>query len=167
MTYWEFAEQVNIDLGGNYVNGVLTPPSWWTGSITQWSRYVQEETAKRSVGMTFTSLPQSEIDALHYGGYPPGSVEAQNYVRQVEAQGWVWSYDKNMWERKDTGYIYIEPVIPTTIEPEPINQSIKTTTQPIIAEAGTFLLPVTLLFGLGFLMKKQTKRRIKSGTKSR
>lgn len=43
-TYQEFALTVNIGLGGSYVNGVLTPPASWTGSVTEWSRYVQRVT---------------------------------------------------------------------------------------------------------------------------
>jgi len=42
-TYQDFALRVNTELGGSYVNGVLTPPAWWTGSVTEWSRYVQSE----------------------------------------------------------------------------------------------------------------------------
>ncbi len=46
-SYQDFALQVNIELGGSYVAGMLTPPSWWTGTVTGWSRYVQQETADR------------------------------------------------------------------------------------------------------------------------
>jgi len=40
-TIQEIADEVNIELGGSYVAGVLTPPAWWTGSVTDWSRHVQ------------------------------------------------------------------------------------------------------------------------------
>jgi len=43
----ELALKVNIDLGGSYVAGVLTPPAGWVGSVTEWSRHVQAETLKR------------------------------------------------------------------------------------------------------------------------
>ncbi|GAI96766.1 unnamed protein product [marine sediment metagenome] len=43
----EFADKVNIELGGSYVAGVLTPPPDWVGSVTEWSRHVQIEAAKR------------------------------------------------------------------------------------------------------------------------
>lgn len=45
--YQESALQINRELGGSYVNGVLTAPAWWTGSITEWSRHVQEVTNTR------------------------------------------------------------------------------------------------------------------------
>jgi hypothetical protein len=32
--------EINAEQGGSFVNGVLTPPSWWTGSVTEWSRYI-------------------------------------------------------------------------------------------------------------------------------
>ncbi len=54
-TYNQFALEVNIELGGRYVNGVLTPPASWSGSVTQWSRHVREETARRAANMTFIS----------------------------------------------------------------------------------------------------------------
>ncbi len=40
-TIYEIADEVNRELGGSYVAGVLTPPAWWTGSVTEWSRHVQ------------------------------------------------------------------------------------------------------------------------------
>lgn len=43
----ELALKVNIDLGGSYINGALTPPAGWVGSVTEWSRHVQAETLKR------------------------------------------------------------------------------------------------------------------------
>lgn len=43
----ELALKVNIDLGGSYVAGILTPPPDWVGSVTEWSRHVQAETLKR------------------------------------------------------------------------------------------------------------------------
>jgi len=46
-SYQDFALQINIELGGSYVAGYLTPPSWWTGTVTDWSRHVQEVTAER------------------------------------------------------------------------------------------------------------------------
>ena len=161
MTYQEYVDQVNLELGGSYVNGVLTPPSWWTAGVTQWSRHVQEEAAKRSAGMTFTSLPPSEIEALHYGGYPPGSPEASNYVRLVEAQGWVWSYPQNTWIRADTGYIYIEPIIPIVIEPDPVTQPIDEIRQIIPNRSGTFVLGTLGLFTLGILANRSKKRKVK------
>lgn len=42
-----FALEVNRDLGGSYVAGYLTPPPDWPGSVTEWSRHVQIEAAKR------------------------------------------------------------------------------------------------------------------------
>ncbi len=114
-TYNDFALEVNIELGGRYVNGVLTPPASWSGSVTQWSRHVQEETARRAENMTFISLEQSEIDALHYGGYPPGSAEANAYIAQVEANGWEWAGDK--WVRSDSGQVFIPPDEPTPTGP--------------------------------------------------
>ncbi len=45
--YQELALQINRELGGSYVNGVLTAPAWWTGSITEWSGHVQEVTNTR------------------------------------------------------------------------------------------------------------------------
>ena len=42
-----FALEVNIELGGSYVAGVLTAPPDWPGSITEWSRHAQIEAAKR------------------------------------------------------------------------------------------------------------------------
>jgi len=39
--YAEVALEVNLRLGGSYVAGVLTPPKSWTGSVTEWSMYVQ------------------------------------------------------------------------------------------------------------------------------
>jgi len=41
-TYSAVCDKVNLELGGSYVNGVLTPPRGWTGSITEWSRYIQK-----------------------------------------------------------------------------------------------------------------------------
>lgn len=41
-TYQNFALLINMELGGSYVNGVLTPPDSWAGSVTGWSRHVQE-----------------------------------------------------------------------------------------------------------------------------
>lgn len=46
-TYAELADKVNLELGGRYVAGLLTPPSWWTGSVTEWSRHVQAVAIKR------------------------------------------------------------------------------------------------------------------------
>lgn len=46
-TYQEFALQVNRELGGSYVAGYLTPPAYWTKSVTEWSRYVQQVTYER------------------------------------------------------------------------------------------------------------------------
>jgi hypothetical protein len=34
---------LNTQLGGSYVNGKLTPPSSWTGSVTEWSAYVRKQ----------------------------------------------------------------------------------------------------------------------------
>ena len=41
-TYSTICDQVNLELGGSYVKGVLTPPKGWSGSVTEWSRYVQQ-----------------------------------------------------------------------------------------------------------------------------
>lgn len=41
-TYSAVADKVNLELGGRYINGILTPPSGWVGSTTEWSRYVQQ-----------------------------------------------------------------------------------------------------------------------------
>lgn len=46
-TYKEFALQINMELGGSYVAGVLTPPASWVGSVTAWSRHVQDVTFTR------------------------------------------------------------------------------------------------------------------------
>ena len=46
-TYQEFALLINMELGGSYVNGLLTPPASWTGSVTEWSRHVQDVTFLR------------------------------------------------------------------------------------------------------------------------
>lgn len=46
-TYQDFALQINEELGGSYVAGVLTPPASWTGSVTEWSRYIQQVTNVR------------------------------------------------------------------------------------------------------------------------
>ena len=46
-SYIQFAEQVNVELGGSYVGGLLTPPAGWTGSVTEWSRHVQAVTQER------------------------------------------------------------------------------------------------------------------------
>ncbi|KKL27603.1 hypothetical protein LCGC14_2383500, partial [marine sediment metagenome] len=37
----ELAQDVNIDLGGSYIGGMLKPPQYWTGSVTEWSKHVQ------------------------------------------------------------------------------------------------------------------------------
>ena len=41
-SYSAVCDKVNLELGGKYVSGILTAPSGWTGSITEWSRYVQK-----------------------------------------------------------------------------------------------------------------------------
>ena len=41
-TYAAIADETNKRLGGYYVAGVLYAPDWWTGSITEWSRHVQQ-----------------------------------------------------------------------------------------------------------------------------
>jgi len=46
-SYQDFALKINEELGGSYVAGMLTPPSWWTGSVTQWSQHVQQVTAEK------------------------------------------------------------------------------------------------------------------------
>ena len=46
-TYQDFALRINTELGGSYIAGMLTAPSSWTGSITEWSRYVQQVAAER------------------------------------------------------------------------------------------------------------------------
>lgn len=46
-TYQDFALLINMELGGSYVNGVLTPPDSWTGTVTGWSKHVQESTFYR------------------------------------------------------------------------------------------------------------------------
>ena len=38
---------INIQLGGSYVSGVLTPPASWTGSTTEWSRHIRDVAANR------------------------------------------------------------------------------------------------------------------------
>ena len=38
----EIALQVNLELGGSYVAGVLSPPPSWTGTVTEWSKHVQD-----------------------------------------------------------------------------------------------------------------------------
>jgi len=38
----DLALEVNIELGGRYIGGVLTPPPSWTGSVTAWSKHIQE-----------------------------------------------------------------------------------------------------------------------------
>lgn len=43
----ELALQVNRELGGSYVAGVLTPPASWTGTVTEWSRHVREVAVAR------------------------------------------------------------------------------------------------------------------------
>lgn len=47
----EYILQVNEELGGRYVGGALTPPSNWTGSVTEWSRHVQEIGITRYKGL--------------------------------------------------------------------------------------------------------------------
>jgi len=46
-TYQDFALRINTELGGSYVGGMLTAPSSWTGSVTEWSRRVQQVAAER------------------------------------------------------------------------------------------------------------------------
>jgi hypothetical protein len=46
-TYAQLADQVNLELGGRYVGGYLTPPSWWKGSVTEWSRHIQQVAIER------------------------------------------------------------------------------------------------------------------------
>ena len=46
-TYQEFALMINRELGGSYIAGILTPPASWTGSVTEWSRHVQQVTNVR------------------------------------------------------------------------------------------------------------------------
>ena len=38
----DLALEVNIELGGRYIGGLLTPPPSWTGSVTAWSKHIQE-----------------------------------------------------------------------------------------------------------------------------
>ena len=38
---------INIQLGGSYVGGILTPPASWQGSATAWSRHVRDVAANR------------------------------------------------------------------------------------------------------------------------
>jgi len=167
-TYQDFALEVNTSLGGSYVGGMLTPPSSWTQSVTEWSRYVQQETATRAVGITF-STTQSQTDSLHYGGYPAGSVEANEYIRLVEATGWVWSEAQGLWVRKDSGYVYIPPEPPPEPPPTP-PVTYPDTTTPIITDlipttATGFLIPFALfvggLYAFGRSRQKNKSRKVK------
>lgn len=162
MTYWEFVLEVNKQLGGSYVNGMLTPPNIWTQSVTAWSRYVQQQVAVQAVGMVFTALPKSEIDALHYGGYAPGSAEAAQYVALVEAQGWIWSEAQDMWIRKETGLVYIPPPVPYPT-PTPMPTPRPGPVAPIMPYEwlAPFCLAGVGLYALNKSINKSKKRRKK------
>lgn len=56
-TLQRIAEEVNLKLGGSYVNGILTPPLGWTGTVTDWSRYVQKVALQTFDEQKAPSLP--------------------------------------------------------------------------------------------------------------
>tara|TARA_Y100000310_G_scaffold303899_1_gene342605 strand:+ start:962 stop:1492 length:531 start_codon:yes stop_codon:yes gene_type:complete len=94
-TYQQFALDLSTQLGGRYVEGYLTPPTWWTEqgkSVGDWSTYVRGLSGTLAMGQSFIGQEQtidpqpflSEEDRLKYGGFMPGSNEGMNYVAQMK-----------------------------------------------------------------------------------